>query len=578
MWGRASVLGNADDLEGQITVCKELIARYFPGVEIANVPVIAETNNLEKYDAKDRVWELVDLIERGVYDVIVMKNLNRLWRSTTPEGQQVKARIESALRKARVKVITTDGELLLTPIKTFVDTVRLELGPEQKRVLSRSIQDGIRAALINGTFIPPIAPYGYKVEKRHERSGEGWTKVHGWVVVDHEGKVVQDVFNVANGLPTSHLAPFPPVRVSPRSIAAWLNEQAEQASRKAYVDRRRSSKVGLLWTESTVRALLRRRSYTGIHTCSYGSESTPYWDETVTTDIDVPALISQQLFDGAQKVAAAREQTRRKGEPGWAPLHLKLRCRCGEGMAFEGRSVYRCNSRRYAGNSDHDQINSRLADHVVMTTLASPAFVADVIAAMEAMPLASRDSRKEAQLQGRLADLNRKIERLTDLELDAVPSQLPLLKEKSRTTHEEIVAVQRELRSITAGSDDRGRQIEGYVATLRRLSPDSDALSEYVAQFVIDQITVKAATPAATSEKGDAVMKYCLGILNAEDAGAILGIAGTSVTVRHSKRRHPIAKGLWTTAFSFTVRLATGQELEISAEDVLRRTYDKLQK
>lgn|GEM_PF-4673501 len=577
IYARVSKDSNDEDLVGQITHCREVIAKQLPDIDAATIPVIQEINNLERYDPGDEVWRLLELCTNGTCNTIIVKELNRLYRSTTQEGvRDVRSRIETTLANAGTTILSNDGRFKPSKVRNFADAIKIELGSENKRVVSKGIQDGVRAALRDGTFIPPAVPFGYRIvsEAKKREGAAGWDKFHGWAIDPDEGKVVRDIFAVCNGVATEFLDSFTESKpLSPSAIASWLNSQ-RKASREKFARHKCFARGGDVWNESIVRRLLRNTAYYGKVICNYGSEDTPFWDENFTAEIAVPGVVSEEWFNRAQKVAIAREvRNLKNGLYDWAPLHGILGCRCGSTMGVVGKSSYRCTKRREAGDGPHDEIPSKLANYIFAKLFSTDDFVNDLVKKLKDAPAISIDSARIKSLTARrekhLADLKR----ILDLQIDATPSAVPILREKEKEVHEALAGIDKDLRGMRSPKDDSKKIAAMIEVQMAEGNFDTQSFQSIVIQQAITTVRISEIpaldSTAEVSEASEQMGRYFSGEISSAEAAALIGSTPGSIAVRYRSERHPILKGLEKANYKITISLAGGTAVYVKIPEIL---------
>jgi hypothetical protein len=575
---RVSKTANADDLAGQLAYCKgELVKRWLKDVDPESIPVVSETNNMEAFRPKDKIWALMDDVVAGKYDTIITKDENRVLRSVTARGiEEVRSKINRMLSENFIKVVSCTGEHVFGLEEGLVEVVKTELGAEGKRQLSRTIQNGVISVMKEGKWISPATPFGYMIEKFADRvqvdssATLDWKRGKRWSLVKQEADIVADIFRVASGLKPEYLEAFNHFYVSPRTIAIWLNSQPDKTSRRGFVDRKRNPKAKDTWNEEQVRRLLRQTAYYGIVRFEYGKKVTTWHKATIRLKIPVPAIVNEEIWQKAQAAAEARPALA-KHDP--TAIYSKLRCyKCNQGLSSGGNGFYRCHSRREKGDTNHTQVHSRLVDHVILETMRSEKFFDDLIASYKNAELAGVDDLQLRRIRNEMADCDRRLGNVISLMIDAGIDAARHLKDQRLKIEAELESLRREERS-NGQVGERRSIIADIIKILESDWPDKNALTTYLVQHCIDRVVVEPFTPQEhTADRNDALRLFYVGSWSASHTAEIIGCSEATMS-NYVKNKHPVARGLWSTNVQFQIQLRNGKSMLIQAPKVLLMTY-----
>jgi DNA invertase Pin-like site-specific DNA recombinase len=266
----------------------------------------------ESIASRPEMQSLLSAVEQGAWDGVLCMEVERLARGDTID-QGIVAR---AFQLSSTKIIT--------PAKTYdlgneFDDEYFEFGlfmsRREYKTINRRMQRGRLASLNEGKFVGNKTPYGYDRKKlEHEK---------GWILTPNEEQapVVQQIFRfyVEDGL-TFY------------SISKRLNELGIPSA------------TGTLWTQCTIRDILRNETYYGAirwkrrpteKTVENGvvSVSRPRQQPLIFQGRHEP-LVTKELFDAAAKRMAENPTAPGpKGLPMKNPFSGLLYCdQCGKAM------------------------------------------------------------------------------------------------------------------------------------------------------------------------------------------------------------------------------------------------------
>lgn len=174
-------------------------------------------------DARPELQKMLSDCRAGKINLILTKSISRFARNLTDclsiirELKRINVFI--IFEKEHIDTGAMSSELMLSLLSCFAE--------EESRSISSNLKWGIRKRFINGTFIPSSVPYGYSLQDRE------------LVINAEEAAVLRQIFTLllsGSGLP---------------SIAESLNEENV------------SSPTGSLWTQSSLRSIVRNPVYAG---------------------------------------------------------------------------------------------------------------------------------------------------------------------------------------------------------------------------------------------------------------------------------------------------------------------------
>lgn len=208
-------------IDAQARYFEELIAKN-PDWELAGVYVDFGKSGTRMAN-RPALQKLLGEARRGRIDRILAKSISRFSRNAEEcldVVREFRARgIAICFEKEQINTLTMGTELLLSVFASFAQ--------EESRQIADNCMWGIRERFRQGTYLPPVLPYGYRREE-------------GKVVTDPQSApVVRSIFTAAAR------------GASPPEIRNMLNDQGVPAPR------------GGAWATSTIRHMLANPFYKG---------------------------------------------------------------------------------------------------------------------------------------------------------------------------------------------------------------------------------------------------------------------------------------------------------------------------
>jgi site-specific DNA recombinase len=394
---------------------------------------------------------------------------------------------------------------------------------ERAQILERSRRGKRHRARAGEISVLSGAPYGYRYLRKSEDAPASY------VVIDHEAKVVQQVYEyyTVRGL-------------SIGAITRWLNTEGI-ATRKH----------GARWERSTVWAMVRNPAYRGV--ACYGktrvaprrrvtrplrlrggvasrNSANQERPREEWIEIPVPAIVSEESFAQAQELL--QENKTRAPRRTIAPSVVQglVSChKCGYALSrtstrSSARMIhyYRCIGsdgwRRLGGPlCDNRPVRQDLLDQVVWTEvirlLEDPTLIQQELDRRLAAARSSDPSkRREQSLQRELTRIAKSIDRLINAYQEELVS-LDQLRERMPSLRQREHALRTELQSIADQANDRAaflRLAETLTAFLARLRSAADTLDVIERQRIVrlvvkevlvgdDNIIIRHSIPAVST-------------------------------------------------------------------------------
>lgn len=239
-----------------------------------------------------------DLASEGQFDVLVVRDLDRLSRSLVKQ-----LIIEEELRRNGVRVEYVLADFEDTPEGKLQKHIRATVAEFERAKIQERTNRGIRAALKRGSVISAgKAPYGYLVRKTDQ--GEQYFEPE-----PREVQIVRCIFSwfVHDKVPAYRIAK----RLTERKIPTW----SEHPERPKINPRLLPS---CHWSCGAVLRILKNETYTGTWTFGKKTEHPIY--------VSVPEIIDQATFDLAQRQC---RQNKRRSSGRAVNALLARRVYCG---------------------------------------------------------------------------------------------------------------------------------------------------------------------------------------------------------------------------------------------------------
>ena len=348
-------LSKDDDLSGpsaSIQNQRELLCRYCEEQGWRVAGIFQDDGftglNMDRPDFQ----KMLGAVERGMFDVILTKDLSRLGRNYLQTGQL----IEEFFPKNRVRYIALN-DAVDTNIENDITLFRNILNDWFARDTSKKIKAVFKAKGQSGKHLGR-PPYGYKSSEQDKNV---------WEIDDEAAVVVRSIFQMCiDGL-------------GPAQIARKLREQ-EILIPTAYAQSNgsggtREFKSPTRWGEQTVNKILDRIEYAG-HTANFKTHKKSYKNkkrienpksEWLIFENTHPAIISQHDFDLVSELRRNKRKIQKCGEVN--PFSGMVYC------ADCGAKMYLCRSRSLTDEQEHMKCSTYAHDmsdcsaHFIRTTV-----------------------------------------------------------------------------------------------------------------------------------------------------------------------------------------------------------------
>lgn len=299
-------LGEGETLARHLAILKALAQR----MELNVVRVYAEVVSGESIDARPQMQELLRDVESGIYDGVLVVEVERLARGDTSDQGRV------------AKTFKFSNTMIITPSKTYdpnneFDEEYFEFGlfmsRREYKTIRRRLTAGHAASCREGKYTGNVPPYGYARKKLPKE--KGWTLE----IIPEQARAVRLIFdwyqNGLNGLPVGYTM-----------IAEELNHLAIK------------SPAGGLWNRNSVQNVLRNPVYAGYIKAGYRKEVKKLVDgkmnrsRPLNTDYTLypgrhEAIISQETWDAVHNRMLKRTApSARKTRPQQNPLSGMVYC------------------------------------------------------------------------------------------------------------------------------------------------------------------------------------------------------------------------------------------------------------
>lgn len=272
----AEARGEGETLERHFQLLKDLAKRMRLNV----VRIYAEVVSGESIEARPQMQLLLRDVETGIYDGVLVKEVERLARGDTSDQGRV------------AKTFKFSNTMIITPEKTYdpnneFDEEYFEFGlfmsRREYKAIRRRLISGSKASRREGKFTGNIAPYGY--ERYKLKKEKGWSLR----IIPEQAAVVRMIFDwYANGLNGKY--------VGYSKISYELNRLGIP------------SPLGKSWTPYGVQNILRNPVYVGYIKDGYRKEVKQLVDGKIVRSRPLShdyslyqgrheAIISQEIWD-----------------------------------------------------------------------------------------------------------------------------------------------------------------------------------------------------------------------------------------------------------------------------------------
>lgn len=258
------------------------------------------------YEAPE-LMRALEMANAGVFDVLVVRELDRLARNTYKLG-----RIEEELRKAKVSIEYVLYAFSDTPAGTMNKNVFAAMAQFERDIIRQRTMRGKKASVRQGNvMVAWYAPYGYRIGETNGR--------RSFIIEEEEAAIVRMIFDwYIEGIGDQRY-------VSARRIAEELTKigaltAADKKNNPNFFRKKRG--VGE-WSYCSVRNMLINRTYMG--EWSYRSEGKVF-------TVKVPPIIDAQRFNLADKKRASVARMSPRNTRAQYLFRRRAICACGYKM------------------------------------------------------------------------------------------------------------------------------------------------------------------------------------------------------------------------------------------------------
>ena len=301
--------GNTDTLDRQ----KKILIDFAKRNNITVDKFYKEVVSGESIDTRPEVQKLLNDVENGIWDGVLVVEVERLARGDTIDQGLV------------FRAFKRNGTKIITPIKTYdpsdeFDEEYFEFGlfmsRREYKVITRRIQRGRIQSAKEGKFLSSVPPYGY--DKVKIKDAKGYTLAPNKA----EAPVIKMIFELYNN------------GLGMTAIANKLDQMGIAPRHREY------------WCKSTINDILKNPVYIGKLRWSYrrevrGNDNQPHRilnSDYIFADGLHPPLITKEEFDTAQETR--RRNTHKSVKKAFQlqnPLSGIIYCKsCGSSMIRVG--------------------------------------------------------------------------------------------------------------------------------------------------------------------------------------------------------------------------------------------------
>lgn len=284
------------------------------------------------------IRKLIQLVEAGMVDTIIVKDLSRFARNYLEAGHY----IEYVFPAFQVRFISIndhyDSIAMGESTAGFSFAIHNLINQLYSRDISRKIKSVIDMKKLNGEYCYGAVPYGYKKGAKHNT-----------IEIDPPAaQTVRQIFEWAYS------------GVTVTQIAARLNEMGVQTPSEYLKAVRGNCRTSQYWSFESVRNILINRIYTGdtipfkSHVTGVGSSRVKLLSEE--DQIVIPdthkAIVSREVFSKAQTVI--KGHTKKNPPTSGSLLSAYVICGCCGKKLQKGRAgnrIFKCVTSRYAPNA-----------------------------------------------------------------------------------------------------------------------------------------------------------------------------------------------------------------------------------
>ena len=355
---------------------------------------------------------MIDDIENGKINMVVVKDLSRLGRNYIQTGQYT----DIFFPDRGVRFVALNDGIDSINSDNDIAPFRNILNQMYSTDISKKVRSALRAKKQQGLFLGNFAPIGYQKDPMNKNK----------LIIEETGAaVVRRIYDLCA---SGHGTPY---------IAKVLNREGVPSPRhhRENVNPQYTAKRQYEWVPETLHNILRSRLYKGdmvqgTHNCSR-FKRTPTKKNSVeewfiTPNMHEP-IINDELWHYVQKCLDTRRRVQRNGEPQLFSGFIKC-ADCGYALAYAkryGTEYYSCGLYRRKGITRCTQhyINKKVLIEIVLEDIRKHAKLAAEDADKLAAKLAAQnDNSENMQLQALSDELN--TAKARDAELDRIIEQL----------------------------------------------------------------------------------------------------------------------------------------------------------
>lgn len=263
----------------------------------------------ESLARRPEMLQLLDEVEEGLYDAVLVKDFDRLGRGSMME----QGIIIEAFRRSGTKIITPDKlyDLANEFDEEYID-ISAFFARKELKMITKRLQTGRMKSVSDGNYISPYAPFGYDKKDK------------SLVINEKESDTVRLIFEL-----------YTNQGYGDTRIAKYLTDRGIQSKHGKFV-----------WDKTTIRNIIRNPVYIG--KVSWNKRIYRYGKNgRRTSSFSAPlkwkvfegrhdAIIDEETFEKAQKTAGVNTVPRlQKTKTLRNPMANMIRCRaCGAAMTI----------------------------------------------------------------------------------------------------------------------------------------------------------------------------------------------------------------------------------------------------
>lgn len=229
--------------------------------------------------------KLLDMAQAGEFDVLVVREVDRLARNRTK-----KAVLKEELRRANIRVDYVLQNFEDDPYGRFSENVMDDIAELEREIITTRMIRGRRKKVKSGkVIVSGRPPYGYRLSE--DKSA--------LLIYEPESEIVKQIFEwytASNDIATGQKT------IADRLTRLGIATPNESKNRRAPNIKKRGKNE---WSRGTVYAIIKNETYAGIW--RYGKRKRVHGKIKVVKDVEslpsvkVPQIVSRETFDLAQK-------------------------------------------------------------------------------------------------------------------------------------------------------------------------------------------------------------------------------------------------------------------------------------